>query len=222
MRERDDVAHVYRTDYHTKKSKAFSTDPLVATLNKVASTSNFSRASRETITCPVEYHLASRPLPSVAHISSAIANGQYPRAKSKHTSLQDNCKADRIEYVSDVILGFENEIHKQTLLLLEKIHWNKIYLQSSLGGALITDRVPGRVSYIQIIARPLLQLSLLIIGTQFGQLLFWNIPWKHKEPVHSLALNLERLSFFFVAFLKRRIPLYLHAFVFSSSQGTDK
>lgn len=137
------------------------------------------------VDCPVERHLLNRPFQYSTHFTQPIANGQYVKGKNID-DFSDICSAQRIERVADVILGPNDETARHTLRAVELAHWNKTFLQPCLGGALnVAKGVSGRITFMRIFPRPLMQLSMLLVGTQFGQLLIWNISWvaNEKEPI---------------------------------------
>ena len=95
----------------------------------------------------VEKHLENRSAMYSVNITQPIANGQYPRAKTRPSHSNDH---DRVlSVIHDVIQQYDDGLCRQTLKELEIDHWEKLSLRPTIGGPLMKTRVSGVISFIK-------------------------------------------------------------------------
>lgn len=65
----------------------------------------------------------------------------------------------------------------------EARHWDKFSLQASRGSPLLLPNVPGNICCVRLFAHAIATSSLLMCGTDQGQLAVYMVPWTGSAPV---------------------------------------
>lgn len=87
------------------------------------------------------------------------------------------------EHIDSENIWLNDYIARQVLVDCENKHWSKISLVASRGSPILLPSIPGHICCMRLFSHAVCMSSLLLVGTNYGQLVVYGVPWTGACPL---------------------------------------